>query len=369
MSQSQPMQRNNSNRVSPNRNPAAAQRSSNATGLCLAPCPRATPMSGHHDWYTLKGLTHLDICPSCMRQIAHSRFREYFFPSQPKPASHRTRCAFSNPWARLAWTQMIKKHHDSLEMLYQMTRPPPGARPCPGRTATDQTWHRIIDPGTGSYLPRFHICGSCARNVRILMPAHRDTFIPSTEPQARACDLVTSSPRFIRFIDLLDAAATRAEASHLPRPDTRELLAYARRKVTLRDCRRDRPVLSTWHYIAALPELSVCEDCYDETIWPLVRARYPIARLFCPSLRLLPGDGPDHCREASCQMYSPRMRAWFRDAVARDDFATLRSVALRRFEAERRFHHRREELLEAEARGYRVSDEMRKAVEEWERWE
>ncbi|KAJ5832336.1 hypothetical protein N7474_000647 [Penicillium riverlandense] len=367
--QSQPMQRNVSNRTSPNRDPAATQQSSNAAGLCLAPCPRAIPTSAYYDWYTLKGLTHLDICPSCMSQIAHSRFREYFIPSQPKPVSQKTRCAFSNPWTRLAWTRMITKYHDSLEMLYQMTRPPPGARPCPGRSATDQTWHRIIDPGTGSYLPRFHICGSCARNVRILMPAHRDTFIPSTEPQERTCDLVTSSPRFIHFIDLLDAAATRAEASHLPRPDTRELLAYARRKVALRDCRRDRPVLSTWHYIAALPELSVCEDCYDEAVWPLVRARHPIARLFCPSLRLLPGDGPGHCREASCQMYSPRMRAWFRDAVVRDDFATLRSVALRRFDAERRFHHRRDELLEAEARGYHVSDEMRKAVEEWRRWE
>jgi hypothetical protein len=201
------------------------------------------------------------------------------------------------------------------------------------------------------------------------MPAHRDTFLSSTEPQERACDLVTSSPRFIRFIDLLDAAATRAEASHLPRPDTRKVLAYARRKVALRDYRRDRPVLSTWHYIAALPEFSVCEDCYDEAIWPLVRARHPIASLFCPSLRLLPGDGPNHCREASCQMYSPRMRAWFRDAVVRDDFATLRSVALRRFEAERSFRHRRDELIEAEARGYHISDEMRKAVEEWRRWE
>ncbi|KAJ5620454.1 hypothetical protein N7510_004438 [Penicillium lagena] len=285
-----------------------------------------------------------------MSRSVSSCHANYFVPSQPKPASQKTRCTFSNPWTRLAWTQMIKNHHDSLEMLYQMTRPPPGAWPCPGRTATEQTWHRIIDPETGSYLPPLlHVWRLC--------------------PQQHSCDLVTSSPRFIRFIDLLDAAATRAEASHLPRPDTRELIAYARRKVALRDCRRDRPVFSTWHYIAALPELSVCEDCYDEVIWPLVRARHRIARLFCPSLHLLPGEGPNHCRRASCQMYSPRMRAWFRDAVVQDDFATLCSVALRRFDAERRFHHRRDELLEAEARGYHVSDEMRKAVEEWRRWE
>lgn len=326
-------------------------------------------MAGYTDWYMLKGLTHLDICPTCMGQIAHSRFRDFFIPSLPKPANQKTRCAFSLPWTRLAWAQMIKKKHDSLEMLYQMTRPPPGTRPCPGRIVTDQTWHRIVDPETGMYLPRFHICSTCARNVRILMPTHRDTFHPCPEPQERVCDFATTSPRFVQYIDLLDSAASRAEADPSRRPDVREFLAYARRKVVLRDCRRDRPSLSTWHYIPALPELSVCEDCYDEVVWPLAKAHHPIARMFSTSMRLLPGDAPNRCREASCQLYSGRMRARFRDAVMKGDFASLKSVALRRFEAERRFRDRREELLVAEGKGYDCDEEMRKAVEEWKRWE
>lgn len=63
------------------------------------------------------------------------------------------------------------------------------------------------------------------------------------------------------------------------------------------------------------------------------------------------------------------MRARFRDAVAQGDFAAVKSVALRRFEAERRFRDRREELLVAEGKGYDCDEEMRKAVEEWRRWE
>ncbi|KAJ6108732.1 hypothetical protein N7512_008569 [Penicillium capsulatum] len=324
---------------------------------------------GHQDWSTLKGLTHLDICPSCMSQIGTSRFRDFFIPSLPKLPNQKTRCAFANAWARLAWTQMVKKKHDSLEMLYQMTRPPPGARPCSGRILTDQPWHRIVDPETGMYLPRFHICSSCARNVRVLMPAHRDTFQPCPEPQERVCDFVTTSPRFIQFIDLLDSAAARAEADATRRPDPREFLAYARRKVVLRDCRRDRPTLGTWHYIPSMPEFSVCEDCYDEVVWPLAKSHHPIARMFSTSMRLLPGDGPNRCREASCQLYSGRMRARFRDAVAKDDLSSLRSVALRRFEAERRFKDRREELAVSEKKGYDCSEEVRKAIEEWRRWE
>ncbi|GLI72698.1 hypothetical protein PoHVEF18_000879 [Penicillium ochrochloron] len=367
--QDQPGDRQSPPRVPATKQTNLAQRPSNPSGLCITPCPRSIPVAGLNDWYTLKGLTHLDICPSCMKQIGHSRFRDFFIPSLAKAPTQKTRCALSSPWARLAWTQMIKQQHESLEMLYQMTRPPPGTRPCPGRAASEQAWYRIVNPDTGSYLPSFHVCGSCARNVRVLMPAHRDTFQQCPEVQERACDLVTSSPRFVKYIDLLDDAASRADSDPSRRPDPREFLAYAKRKVVLRDCLRDRPVLGSWHYMPELPELSVCEDCYDEVVWPLAKSHHPLARSFSTTMRYLPGDGPNRCREASCQLYSGRMRSRFRDAVVKDDFPGLRDFALRRFEAERRFRDRRDELLVAEGKGYDCDVEMKKAVEEWRRWE
>ncbi|KAJ5159929.1 uncharacterized protein N7482_006933 [Penicillium canariense] len=358
--QDQPAQKRSPSRAPATKPANILQRPSNPAGLCITSCPRSLPVAGHNDWYTLKGLTHLDICPSCMKQIGHSRFRAFFIPSLAKSPTQKTRCAFSNPWTRLAWTQMIKQQHDSLEMLYQMTRPPP--EPAPAPAAPPVIKH-------GSFLPSFHICGNCARNVRVLMPAHRDTFQHFSEPQERACDFVTNSPRFVKYIDLLDDAASRADSDPSRRPDPREFLDYAKRKVVLRDCRRDRPVLGSWHYMPELPELSVCEDCYDEVVWPLAKAHHPLARSFSTSMRYLPGDGPNRCREASCQMYSGRMRARFRDMVMQDDFPGLRDLALRRFEAERRFRDRRDELLIAEQKGYDCDVEMKKALEEWRRWE
>ncbi|KAJ5803027.1 uncharacterized protein N7503_005477 [Penicillium pulvis] len=359
-----PMPRHSAPAPAPTQKASSPQRS---TGLCVTPCPRSLPVAGLQDWYTLKGLTHLDICPSCMSQIGHSRFREFFIPSLAKPATQKTRCAFANAWTRLAWTQMIKKQHASLEMLYQMTRPPPGNQPCPGRVVADQTWYRVVDPETGKYLPRFHVCGSCARNVRILMPSQRDTFEHCPDVQERMCDFVTTSPRFVQYVDLLDIAAARTEPSR--QPDSREFISYARRKVVLRDCRRDRPTMGTWHYIPSLPEFSVCEDCYDEVVWPLAKTHHPIAKSFSTSMHFLPGDSSSRCREASCQLYSPRMRTKFREAVAKNEFSGLKAVALRRFEAERRFRDRREELLDAENRGYDCEAELRKAIEEWRKWE
>ncbi|RAK99029.1 uncharacterized protein BO80DRAFT_495094 [Aspergillus ibericus CBS 121593] len=335
----------------------------------LAPCPRSIPVAGYQDWHTVKGLPHLAICPSCLKQMRKSEFRDLFILANPRPRGEMVRCSMSEPWTRLAWMQTLKKQLDSLELLHQITRPALSSKPCPGRTITDQHWYRIVDPETNLYLPQFNVCSACVRNLRVLMPQHRETFKRCSIKQERACDFVTDSPRFVRYIDCLDMAANRADQEHALRPDVTEFLSYARRKVVLRDCRRDRPILSTWHYMPQLPELTVCEDCYDDVIWPLVKRRQPIARKFSTTMRLLPGDGPSQCREASCQLYSPRMRAKLLEAVQQNDLTYLKQVALRRRDAEQRYRDREEELLVDASRGYDVAAEMRRNVEEWKRSE
>ncbi|KAL4979576.1 hypothetical protein BDW66DRAFT_104509 [Aspergillus desertorum] len=350
---------------------ANANRSSSPnTGLTLSPCPRSVPVAGYQDWHTIEGLPHLDICPSCIKQMRKSKFRDRLVLSSPKPRDEPVHCAMSEPWTRLAWMQTLKKKHETLDLLLEITRPSntQGTKSCTGRIINEQYWYRIIDPETGLYLPQFNVCSACVRNIRLLMPAHRDTFQRSTTPRERVCDFVTDSPRFIRYIDALDLAANRAEQDDAA-PDLKEFLAYARRKVVLRDCRRSRLIFNTWHYMSQLPEFTVCEDCYDDIVWPLVKAKHPIAREFSSVMRLLPGDTGSGTREASCQLYSPRIRAKFIDAVRRDDLPFIKWMALTRYEAEKRFRARQDELLENQRRGYECSDELRKNLEDWKRYE
>ncbi|OGM42183.1 hypothetical protein ABOM_009323 [Aspergillus bombycis] len=339
------------------------------SGQCLLPCPRSVPVAGYQDWYTIKGMTHLNICPSCVNQMRKSKFRDLLILGTPRPRSEKVRCAMSEPWARLAWMQSIQKQLDHLHLLCQITQPPLGTKPCTGRVVSEQHWYRVVDPATGAFLPKFNVCSACVRNLRILMPPHQDTFKLCTALQERVCDFVTDSPRFIRYIDLLDIAANRAEQEHSPQPDLREFMAYARRKVVLRDCRRNRVALNTWHYMPQLPEFTVCEDCYDDIVWPMVKANYPIARKFSTMMRLPPGEGLARCREASCQLYSPRMRLQFREAVEENDLAYLNMIALQRYEAEQRYRKHRGQLLEDEERGYDCDMELRRNLEEWKRWE
>ncbi|KAL4968740.1 uncharacterized protein BDV14DRAFT_187533 [Aspergillus stella-maris] len=265
--------------------------SSPNTGLTLSPCPRSIPVAGYQDWYTIEGLTHLDICPSCVKQMRKSKFRDRLILAAPKSRTEPIRCAMSEPWPRLAWMQTLKKKFETLDVLQEVTRPSHAQGPkfCTGRIINDQHWYRIVDPDTGSYLPQFNICSACVRNIRLLMPIHRDTFQRSTAPQERVCDFVADSPRFIRYIDALDLASNRAEQDEA-KPDLGEFLAYARRKVVLRDCRRSRLVFDKWHFMPQLPEFTVCEDCYDDTVWPLSKARHPIARDFSSLPAVLASD-------------------------------------------------------------------------------
>ena len=340
------------------------------SGICLFPCPRSVPIVGYQDWFTIRGLEHLNICSSCMRQVSKSKFRDFFMRRNAKSQGQKTRCSFSEPWTRLAWLQTIKQGLDNLDMLYAITRPPSGSGQCPGRITSDQYWHRVVDTETDMYLPNFNACSACARNIKVLMPSLRETFRRRAIMQERICDFVTDSPRFIQYIDLLDIAANRARSRGSQRPNITEFLSYARRKVLLRDCRRNRQVFATWHYMPQLPEFTVCEDCYDDAVWPLAQANKPIARKFSSTMRLLPGnDGPSRCRKASCQLYSPRMRAKFRDAVMKNDFAYLEHIALRRFDAEQIYHERREVLLDNESLGYDCDVGLRRNMEEWKRWE
>ena len=338
--------------------------------VCVLPCPRSIPTAGHQDWHTIKGMTYLDICPSCTNQIIQYKFGQFFIPSKPKPPEQNVRCSFSEPWVRLAWAQAIRKDSEDLRMLHQITRPPATTvKPCPGNMSTaskQQQWYRVTDPQTGAFLPRFSICQACVRNLRVLMLCGQDTFSRDSTPDVadNVCHLAMTSPRFLQYIDLLDAAA---ESSSMD-----GFLSYARRKVVLRECPRNRPVIrNTWRCIPQFPEFTVCEDCFDDVVWPLSKANYSIARMFRlllqPTTRqqddedgpssklvesssfsstsssstaglLIDADNYHHGHEATCHLYSAKIRAMFRQAVMNDDFENLQQAVLTaEYQVERRF--------------------------------
>ncbi|PGH01781.1 hypothetical protein AJ79_07829 [Helicocarpus griseus UAMH5409] len=332
--------------------------------IALAPCPRFTAMAGHQDWYTIKGFKHIDICPSCMNQIGNSRFRDLFIPGLPKPRDQVVRCSLSQPWARLAWVQTMKLKLNHLDLLYHITHPQPGSRPCTGRNPSVQAWYRLSDPETGRTVSDFNACSSCFRNLQILMPSLRDAFRSGPLVQERVCDLRVDSPRFVRYLDLLDEAATRSSYTR-SRLDMRDFIRYARRKSNIRNCTRDHPASGPWHFIPDLPEFTICEDCYDDVVYDLKDTG--IGRMVTRTPRDVPGQHRDQL--LTCQLYSPRMRTVFRDAVHHGDYKYLAAAAIRRHEAEKLFRQRKRRLFDDVTLGYDRDMELRLNADDWRRCE
>ncbi|KAF3483130.1 uncharacterized protein GIQ15_02454 [Arthroderma uncinatum] len=333
----------------------------------LAPCPRSIAIADYGDWSTIMGLTHLNICPSCTQQIEQTRFESLIIAAPVQPLGLPIRCSLSQPWARLAWVQTMKLGLNHLELLYQLTRPSSIYKHCPGRTLSNQTWYRITDPETGRLMPNFNACASCFRNVRILMPSLRDSFQPSSTAQERTCDLRCGSTRFIQYLDLLDVAATRHRHDSGHKPDLRDFIRYAKRKNRIYDCPRDHLVVGPWHVIDELPEFTVCEDCYDDVVWPFGNS--PVASLVSRTVQMTPDKKAQATRQASCQLYSPRMRMMFREAVRRSDFGYLRAAVVARYQAETAFRENKKLLLEDVSMWYDRDAELRKNAAEWKRWE
>jgi len=340
-----------------------------ASPLPLPPCPRPAAVAGKHDWYTIKDIPEIDICPSCMSNIGNSPYRAFFIPSLSKPLNPPVRCALSQPWIRLAWTQLLQQHRRNLDLLKELIHLPPDTRSCPGKKGEERSWYRLIDPEVGSHVPNFEACSACVRAVELIFPQIKGIFKRNRIPQLRTCDLTCESRRFNGYMAHLEAAAKRYDIERLREPDIRNFVDHARRTARVRECLRDDRILSQpWHFIPQLPEFTVCEECFQSVVWPVIDK--PIARNFNRTLQFVPGTTEDQPTDGiSCQLYSDRMRRLFMEAVQYNDFDLLRSAAVRRHGVENLVQERHILLMRDMEMGVDRSVEMMENVRHWKQME
>ncbi|GAM84632.1 hypothetical protein ANO11243_026310 [Dothideomycetidae sp. 11243] len=315
----------------------------------LPPCPRPKYVSGHSDWYTLEGCPNFDVCPSCLESVFTPTFYSGFFqqvPTKARAPDAKIRCDFSSPWMRIAWLLTLQRQMPNLNLLKELYRHFESSQPCPEAVAQPRQWLTILDETTRRPMEDFHICATDIRAIEILMPLLRGFWVPHPRSQTSAGSLATESSRLCsmrtthnnRFPVYLDSLISLHEAvqpsspNHVP--DMIPFVRLVKRKLALGDCPRDNILQAErWYYIPALPELTVCQDCHDEVISPLLRADADLAMRFNRSPQYIPSTGgsardsassfKDVAKAASCALYSQRMRRHFRRAVADNDFKYL----------------------------------------------
>lgn len=322
----------------------------------LPPCPRSEYTNKYIDWFTLENCPNFDVCPSCYGAVfADSPFSGYFQQTRTYEKPFQTKCDFSSPWVRLAWLLTVKQQRKSLDLLYHLATICETEKECPGSSEITGPWYALFDrgqyedPATG-----FAICPCDLRQLEALLPSLRGAFtrmhpnagLPPSSSSGRqipTCALRTSSRRFPKYLDLLveaDEKATRDRRA----PDLRAFADFARENAYRYECSRDTLVLDqAWHFIPGLPEFAVCEECYDDVVWPAIKGGSKLAAEFARSVQFV--DGEEAAGGTSCQLYSPRMRRVWQAAVEDEDFGYLAKKARERKQVEMELQRRHRLLV------------------------
>jgi len=354
----------------------------------LPSCPRPTSSAKYDDWWSLKGYRNFNICPTCFDGVlAKTPFDVHFSQNRRGERPTERLCDFSSPWVRLAWLLTIKQRRPSLELLYELADIADSERPCPENyeIGSDRVaWYGIPDQRDGLHVANFAVCACDKKMIEALLPSMRGYFtrLPGTSyssslPEKYMCSLRTTSRRFPKYLDLLVELDTEAQdLSKLP--NVTRFVHLARENAFKGECGRSKAYFrKPWHFIPSLPELTVCEECYDEIIWPALQSKSSpstIPRLFNKAIQLVNIEDPEV--GSSCCLYSPRMRKVFNTAVREADFTYLKRKALERKKIETRLAREKIGIMgwmggleRGSGSWERAKGELRAVEREWQGWE
>ncbi|KAI9787083.1 MAG: hypothetical protein M1839_003318 [Geoglossum umbratile] len=295
-------------------------------------CARSGGVTGKNDWFTLIKCPSFSICPTCLQEsVASSPFKTYFRPS-PRPPDVEIKCDFSNIWVRTAWNFTVQQRRQNLDLLQSVATVATSVEPCPGDSARAGSWYCIVDPDTGEPVEDFDMCRSCVSNIEALFPPLSGVFvvIPSKQGQERVCAMRAGSKRFSKYFRMIESTADTARVS-FRLPDTRGLTHFIRKRSSMRECTNDRLVFDkAWHTIPEIPHFTICEECYNDVVWPAIDGGSMLASKCSRSMSLVWSGN----NGVSCQLYSQRMRQIFEEAVTRNDLEFLKRKAAERRENE-----------------------------------
>lgn len=344
-------------------------------------CPRAKPVAGYNDWYTISSAPNLDICADCIGFLfERTVFRPLFRRSPPVSYNEKVQCALGGrPWIRLAWLLTLQRERTDLNLLGDLARVEETSEQCPGERHAIRSWYGLKDRD-GFFVKDFHVCYSDVRKIEQLLPTLSGLFVPlptRASYDKHLCAIRPEGNRFSPYIDTLIEAHEKAMAFRRP-ADPSPFLALVRRRQRLRECSRDSLLMNgLWHFIPSVPELTVCEDCFETVVEPEIQKNNDLAVLFNRTVQPVYGEGIG----SSCQLYSQHMRKVFKRAVEDKDLRYLTRKAKERREAELRLQHKYLAVRQKASRlqrdgsgsddeGRRMDREIKRITNEWQtEWE
>ncbi|KAF2639391.1 hypothetical protein P280DRAFT_470758 [Massarina eburnea CBS 473.64] len=335
----------------------------------LPSCPRSEPSTKYNDWYSMENCPNFDICPSCYEGVfADTPFAVYFSQLSRRYERPIERyCDFSSPWMRLAWHITIKQRRQVPDLMYALANIIETERPCPeGRElTTDQiVWYGIPDQRDGIHVANFAVCPCDLKMMEVLFPSIRGYFtrLPTSSPYTPSlpytCSLRFTSRRFPKYLELLIDLDNEAQVLG-QRPNINRFVQLARENAFKSECQKGKSLFSKpWHFMPQLSDFTVCQECFEEVVWPAITAPptptissspytsvspSTLPRLFNRTIQPVPMEDPE--TGSSCYLHSPRMRSIWERAVADDDFGYLKRNVIERKIQEKKSSRERRGLM------------------------
>ncbi|RMD43757.1 hypothetical protein DV735_g1318, partial [Chaetothyriales sp. CBS 134920] len=353
--------------------PSPSSATNGSQTISFPKCPYAHPTTDISNWYTIRGLRDFLICTTCIQVISVSVLRGHCVPTASRAPAEGVTCSLSKPWIRIAIARFLQNNTADISLLDSLSRLPDQTLPCPGKNSDVRKWYHITDPTTRLPMANSDSCGACVRSAELIFPELRQQklFERPVEKlmQERRCMLNPTSKHFYRIANELDKLAGYIRKNDLRSKDIVKFGELIKSKSKSRECQKDTMLATPlWHFIPALPQFTICEECFEDVVWPL--GDKPIARDVQKTLQPVPSYLPGQQMSGlSCHLYSERMRQAFRQAVDSNDFAYLKRVALARFHAEQRLQGIHKALMRDMASGIDRRVEVEKNLAEWKAFE
>lgn len=308
----------------------------------LPPCPRRELVRERAAWFIVNDCPGFTVCPDCYNSVFSHRslFRKHFQRESIAATPGGIQCSFGGLWMRLAWLLTVARKRIDLTLLKSVAAHEyTNKEPCPQHEAV-RDWYTIGNSHGPFFGEDFAVCLSDVRMIELLLPDLRSWFVklpqrlsPHKEGDLieHKCVLRTTSERRQKYLDKL--VDCHEEATKLRQPPS--LYAFSELVKELRktsECERDTMINNArWHMHPSIPDFTVCSDCYDTQIVPALVSRKNFAESFSRTPRL---DPREPSWGNSCQLYSPRVRKIWQDAVEANDLKYMAKKAKERKDAE-----------------------------------
>lgn len=289
------------------------------------------------------------ICVECYwRHFHETDYQGLFVAAPSRQVGQLISCDFgSSVWYRIAYILTKEQKLPDLRLLEHIAYVAARTEPCTGTQFLPRNWYSIHhrDPAYG-YVEEFNVCQRCVRILEVLLRPFKGLFQPIAEELRRSsgiCEMhyAPDRKRFFTYFHILREAAEKALERSVP-VNVNEVARQLRAVLLHDECMRDVKVPErAWFVLKQIPEFTVCEECYDTVVWPIIEAKRNnvVVRNFL--------DRRQVRAHASCQLYSDRMRKVFREVCETGDFKYLAHVLQDRMREMLEIEKRYEQLKKA----------------------